>query len=139
MIRILIAFKSPQAVLELQTTTGAATSAIAFGVTILRHCLLMAQIVTKFSKNKVMFSKCPAWEKDYCNKLTCGLLSLFFATLFLSCCSLGLTGMSMAISVELFDIHYDDAEDFLLNISLLAIAVPATYVFSVFVIMQTRW
>lgn len=139
LIRILIAFKSVEAVSDLQTTAGATTSCIAFAVTIMRHILLMVQLITKFSKNNVTFSKCPSWEKEYCTAGTCGLIALFVATLFLSCCSLGLTGMSMAISLELFDVHFNDSVDFLLNITLLSLFVPLAFVFSTFVIIITRW
>ena len=139
MIRILIAFQSVQAIQDLQTTTGAITSAVAFIVTILRHFLLIAQIVAKLSRNEVMFSKCPLWPKGYCNKATCGVISLFFFTLFLSSCSLGLTGMSMAISLNLIEIHFTDNTDFLLNITLVVLSIPSVFIVSVFLVVQTRW
>ncbi|XP_067931607.1 uncharacterized protein [Watersipora subatra] len=139
MVRILIAFKSIEAIADLQTTTGLVTSAIAFVVTFLRHCLLMIQIAAKLSKNDVIFSKCPAWAPGYCTKGTFGLLFLFFFTLFLSSCSVALTGMSMAISAELIEIHYNDSTDFWLNITLLCMAAPAVFFISFFITVQTRW
>jgi len=139
LIKVLIAFQSVDAVQDLQETAGVVNSCIAFAVTFLRHCLLMIQIITKLSRNNVLFSKCPAWESGYCVKATLGIYCLFFLTLFLSCCSIGLTGMSMAISLKLIDIYHDDIEDFMLNITLLSVIVPCIMILSVFIIIQTRW
>ncbi|XP_067934315.1 uncharacterized protein [Watersipora subatra] len=138
-IRILIAFRSVEAVADLQTTSGVVSSAVAFVVTILRHGLLTIQLITKLSKNGVTFSKCPAWAPGYCTKGTLGLILLFFFTLFLSSCSVGLTGMSMAISAQLIDIYHRDSIDFLLNVTLLGLSVPAVFIVTLFLVIQMRW
>lgn len=137
--RILIAFNSEKAISELQTVTGKVTSCITFGVTLMRHCLLMSQIITKLSKNEVHFSKCPPCRKGICNKGVCGFFLLFFFTLFLSCLSIALTGMSMTISLDLMDIHLNDDTDFMLNVFVMSFSVPLVYVFSIFLIILTRW
>lgn len=137
--RILIAFKSEEALEDLQNLTGEVTSCITFVVTLLRHFLLISQIVMKLSRNKVILSRHPRWEAGYCTRGTVGFYMLFFTTLFLSCISLGLTGMSMAISLDLIEIHLDDNIDFLLNITLMSISIPGLYIFSVFVVILTRW
>ncbi|KAF6019571.1 hypothetical protein EB796_022119 [Bugula neritina] len=55
LIKVLIAFRSVDAVQDLQETAGVVNSCIAFAVTFLRHCLLMMQIITKLSRNNVCF------------------------------------------------------------------------------------
>jgi len=72
LIKVLIVFQSVDAAQDLQETAGVVNSCIAFAVTFLRHCLLMIQIITKLNKDKVMFSKCPAWESGRCKKATQG-------------------------------------------------------------------
>lgn len=137
--KILIAFRAAAAVEDLQTTTGVVTSTITFTVTILRHCLLVGQIVAKLSRNGVVFSKRPPWEDGYCVKGTVGFYVLFFTTLFLSCVSLALTGMAMTIALDLKEIHLDDRIDFLLNITLLLVFIPGAFIFSVSIIVLARW
>ena len=137
--RIFIAFLSEPALNDLQTTTGAVTSAITFVVTCLRHILLIAQIVSKLSRNSVLFSRCPAWPAGYCTQGTVGFYMLYFTTLFLSCLSLSLTGMSMAISLDLIEIHLDDGIDFQFNITLMALFTLGMYIVSVFLVILTRW
>lgn len=139
MVKILIAFKSIEAVDDLQTRTGIITSAIAFGVTMLRHFLLLGQIISKLARNGVSFSKSPSWEEGYCSKGTSGLYTLFIVTLFLSCASIAATGMSMAIAAGQIDIHLDDNKDFKFNIALVGLTIPGLMIVSVFIIIQTRW
>lgn len=137
--RILIAFRSADAVLDLQSTSGWISALLAFVVTFFRHWMLMIQLVIKLRRNKVLFSRCPPWSKGYCDKSTVGLYLFYLTVMLVSCCAMGATGMSMLISFDQITIYYNDQRDFLLNSVLLSTFIPGAYILSLFIIGLVVW
>lgn len=139
LVKILIAFKSVTAINDLQSQVGKISCVVACTVTFLRHCLFIIQMIVKLGNNDINLNRCPSWEKGQCTKSFCGLYIFFFTILFISSCALGATGMAMMISLDAIDIHIDDDVDNNLNIVLVGIFVPGSYIVSVFIICLTRW
>jgi len=137
--RILIAFKSVTAVADLQEMAGVVSAVIAFTVTVFRHILFLLQLIVKMSRNEIIFSRRPWWEKGQCTKASYGLYAFYFGILFISCCALATTGLSLLISTGVFVIHYDDVDDFNLNAVTLAISIPGAYLLSCFIVFLSRW
>ena len=137
--RILIAFKSVSAIEELQAPEGQIASVVACAVTLLRHCLFIMQIIVKLGHNNINLNRCPSWDEGKCTKSFCGLYAFFFTILFISCCALAATGMSMLISLDAIKIKDRDNVDFLMNVSLIGLFITGSYIISAFIICITRW
>lgn len=139
LVRILIAFKSTEAIVDLQSVQGQISAIMAFCITFFRHCFLIMQIIVKMGKNDIAFWRCPPVSPGYLDRSTKGLFLFYLIILFISCCALATTGMSMIISVGAMAIHVEDSSDFLLNTVLLSLSIPGSFAVSIFLVVLTRW
>lgn len=139
LVRILIAFRSTEAILDLQSVQGQISAVMAFCITLFRHVFLIIQIITKMSQDDIGFWRCPPGPREGLNRSAKGLYVFYLAILFISCCALATTGMSMIISLGAMAVYVEDSSDFLLNTVLLSLSIPGSYVVSLFLVVLTRW
>lgn len=139
LVRILIAFKSTEAIVDLQSGPGRVSAIMAFCITFFRHGFLLIQIIAKLGRNEITFWRCPPYSPGTFDRSTKGMYLFYAVILLLSCCALATTGMSMMISMDAITIHVEDSSDFLLNTVLLSLSIPGSFLVSAFLIGLTRW